>query len=157
MAVSFISKGNRSTRRKPLDTTLIDWCLSSCRYYFSCNHEGEKININVKWMFITFYSSWRGVLDTTWCDKFIGDLRQVCGFLEFTRLHKELFDSKVRKKLPNSKNRIGQVQNRYHHHSKEKKWFSPLNCREINYLAFNNKHSLTCSTNTWNRSPFYRQ
>ena len=27
--------------------------------------------------------SWRGVLDTTLCDKIVGDFREVCGFLRF--------------------------------------------------------------------------
>jgi len=28
--------------------------------------------------------SWRGVLDTTLCEKFVSDFREVCGFLRFS-------------------------------------------------------------------------
>ena len=43
-------------------------CATSAYHHKSCEFEPR---------------SWRGVLDTTLCDKFASDLRQVAGFLRF--------------------------------------------------------------------------
>jgi hypothetical protein len=48
VAVSFIGGGNRSTQRKPLT------CHKAAYHHLSCEFESR---------------SWRGVLDTTLCDK----------------------------------------------------------------------------------------
>jgi hypothetical protein len=45
-------------------------CAISANHHQSCEFESR---------------SWRGVLDTTLCDKFAGDLRQVGGFLRVLR------------------------------------------------------------------------
>jgi hypothetical protein len=58
------------------------WSYGSWIYNYLCNQRLSPLTL---WVLIPFR---RSVLDTTLCDnKFVSDLRQVCGFLGILRFH----------------------------------------------------------------------